>query len=226
MSKQLPMKASFRILLIAVFMLAADICVAQIEIRPDNAPIFLKHRNKKDALGRRQGLWLFFNSFGEKIQEVEYINGKREGITRRFYRGEKPMEETEYLEGRKDGDYRKYFISGNVQLEGVFANGKKDGKWTKYFDDGSTKYEGYYKTGNLEGVWKYYTRKGKVTSVTYVNGSKQSSVKDNAPAKNSKSAPGAPAKKSIEPATPQKQAENSGPKYIPTPNMPSVPKTN
>jgi len=140
---------------------------AQTEEKPKYAPGKEKHKNKTDEFGRKQGTWLAFNLYGEKISETPWINDHKEGVEKRFYSG-KLSEETEYLGGIKDGQYNKYFYSGQVAIEGQYAWGRKDGKWTKYFEDGSIRQEGSYKSGKKDGVWKTYNRKGTVTSqVTY-----------------------------------------------------------
>ena len=120
------------------------------EEKPKYAPGKEKHRNKTDEIGRKQGQWMFFNTFGDKIAEIDFVNDVKEGIERKFYSYDKPREETEYLAGVKDGVYTKYFFSGQVQLEGAYKDGKKDGKWTKYFEDGSIRQDGAYKNGKKE----------------------------------------------------------------------------
>jgi hypothetical protein len=141
------------------------------EEKPKYAPGREKHRNKTDEIGRKQGQWMFFNTFGDKIAEIDFVNDVKEGVERKFYSYDKPREETEYLSGVKDGVYTKYFFSGQVQLEGAYKDGKKDGKWTKYFEDGSMRQEGAYKNGRKDGVWKSYSRKGVVVGqATYKDG--------------------------------------------------------
>ncbi|MFZ7114918.1 MAG: hypothetical protein ACO1G9_06040, partial [Bacteroidota bacterium] len=40
------------------------------EEKPKYAPGKEKHRNKTDEIGRKQGQWMFFNTFGDKIAEI------------------------------------------------------------------------------------------------------------------------------------------------------------
>ncbi len=141
------------------------------EEKPKYAPGKEKHRNKTDEIGRKQGQWMFFNTFGDKIAEIDFVNDVKEGVERKFFSYDKPREETEYLAGVKDGQYTKYFFSGGVNLEGTYKDGKKDGKWTKYFEDGSIRQDGSYKYGRKDGVWKSYSRKGAVVGqATYKDG--------------------------------------------------------
>ena len=141
------------------------------EEKPKYAPGKEKNRNKTDEIGRKQGKWVFYNTFSEKISEIDFINDKKEGVDRRFYGYDRVKEETEYLAGVKDGQYTKYYFSSQVQMEGSYMDGKKDGKWTRYFEDGSIRQEGSYVNGKKDGVWKTYNRKGAVVGqVTYKKG--------------------------------------------------------
>ncbi len=141
------------------------------EEKPKYAPGKEKHRNKTDEIGRKQGKWMFYNTFGEKISEIDFVNDQKEGVERKFYGYDRVREETEYLAGVKEGQYTKYFFSSQVQLEGNYKDGKKDGKWTRYFEDGSIRSEGSYIEGKRDGVWKTYNRKGNVVGqATYKGG--------------------------------------------------------
>ena len=119
------------------------------EEKPKYAPGKEKHRNKTDELGRKQGQWMFFNTFGDKIAEIDFVNDQKEGVERKFFSYDKPREETEYLAGVKDGQYTKYFFSGQVNLEGAYKDGKKDASG-----------DPYRKFGDLI-VWKQIIAKAK-----------------------------------------------------------------
>ena len=78
------------------------------EEKPKYAPGKEKHRNRNDEIGRKQGKWMFYNTFGEKISEIDFVNDKKEGVERKYYGYDRVREETEYLAGVKDGTYTKY----------------------------------------------------------------------------------------------------------------------
>jgi hypothetical protein len=141
------------------------------EEKPKYAPGKEKHRNRTDEIGRKQGKWMFYNTFGEKISEIDFVNDKKEGIERKFYGYDRVKEETEYLAGVKDGAYTKYYFSSQVQMEGAYKDGKKDGKWIRYYEDGTIRQEGSYKIGKKDGAWKAFNRKGAVVGqATYKDG--------------------------------------------------------
>jgi hypothetical protein len=158
-------KLLFLLLLICIQSAVPALVHAQAkEEKPKYAPGKEKHRNRTDEIGRKQGKWMFYNTFGEKISEIDFVNDQKEGVERKFYAYDRVKEETEYLAGVKEGSYTKYYFSSQVQLEGSYKDGKKDGKWTRYFEDGSIRQEGSYVDGKRDGVWKTYNRKGAVVS--------------------------------------------------------------
>src|SRR6186713_329973 len=81
----------------------------QSEEKPRYAPGREKHRNKTDELDRKQGVWMFYNGFGEKTTETEYVNDKKEGMEKKYFAYERIHEETEYFGGIKEGSYTRYY---------------------------------------------------------------------------------------------------------------------
>ena len=73
---------------------------------------------------------MFFNTFGEKIAETEFVNDIKEGIDRKFYSYDQSAKRPSTPVEWKEGEYNRYYFSGQVQLEGTYSDGKKDGKWT------------------------------------------------------------------------------------------------
>ena len=162
---------SLIIVLTGHLLITETILAQATEEKPKYAPGKEKNRNKTDEIGRKQAKWVFYNTFGEKISEIDFVNDRKEGIERRFYSYNKVKEETEYLGGVKNGQYIRYYFSSQVQIEGNYKDGKKDGKWSRYFEDGSNRQEGTYKNGKREGPWKTYNRRGDVVGqATYKDG--------------------------------------------------------
>jgi hypothetical protein len=158
--------------LLLLFLLPLFSFSQKVEEKPKYAPGKEKHKNKKDELGRRQGTWVTYNRYGEKISETDWVNDKKEGMEKKYYAYNKVKEEQEYLGGIKEGQYTKYFFSGQTASEGQYASGHREGKWTRYFEDGSVRQEGFYKGGKRDAVWKTYNRKGAVVNQsTYTEGS-------------------------------------------------------
>lgn len=126
--KQAPTNMKFILKLTALILLLPFLGFSQTEEKPKYAPGKEKHKNKTDEIGQKQGVWKFYNSGGELIHEIEYVNDVRHGMSKRFYPYSKIMEETEYQNGVKEGTYIRYFYSGNVKQEGEYLEGKKNGK--------------------------------------------------------------------------------------------------
>ena len=81
--------------LTVLFLLLPLFTFAQTEEKPKYAPGKEKHKNKTDEIGQKQGVWKFYNSNGELLHEIEYMNDVRHGMSKRFYPYSKIMEETE-----------------------------------------------------------------------------------------------------------------------------------
>jgi hypothetical protein len=144
---------------------------SQTEERPRYAPRKEKHRNKTDEMGRKQGTWKYFNSYGQIMLEIEYQDNARNGVTKQYYQYAKVMRETEYHFGIKDGVFKQYYYSGQVKTEGAYASGSRSERWTSYYSDGQMKSEGAYKNGSRDGDWKFYDHKGQLAgTITYKNG--------------------------------------------------------
>ena len=140
-----------RLRLLILFLFAMPLLSkAQSEDKPKYAPGKEKHRNKTDELGQKQGPWRTYNSLGDLISEVEFVNDVRHGKSTRYYPYGKVMEEQDYQNGIKEGFYKRYYYSGQVKQEGEYIAGKKEGKWVRYYEDGEAASEGYYKNTKYE----------------------------------------------------------------------------
>ncbi len=143
---------------------------SQTEYKPKYSPRKEKHRNKRDELDRKQGLWKHYNYLGTLIQEVEYLDDKRNGIQRLYYGNGRVMRETEYLYGIKDGSFKRYSYDG-LATEGEYVEGKKQNQWTNYYSSGQIKNTGFYLKGYKDGIWKYYNRKGEqINTIVFKGG--------------------------------------------------------
>ena len=108
------------VLIVTVLALIPMVTSAQSEQKPKYAPGKEKHRNKTDEIGQKQGVWKYYNSGGELIHEIEYVNDVRHGMSKRFYPYGKIMEETEYQNGIKEGTYLRYFYSYACNLISIW----------------------------------------------------------------------------------------------------------
>ena len=137
-----------------------------IEIRPENAPRSDKWKNKKDALGRKQGLWKYYTDDGIILLEITFQNDVKHGALVRHHSSNGVItEESNYFNGRRDGEYKRYTYNGLLTTEGFYSTGRKNGLWMTYFAvNGEKKTEGSYANGRKIGLWRYYNSKGKLKS--------------------------------------------------------------
>jgi len=154
--------------------LGVSISHSQTEERPANGPKGVK--NVRDELNRKQGVWSTYNSNGDLISKVEFVNDKKEGLTTIYYSGggpepEKIKEETYYFGGKKDSVFSKKYLSQQTSIEGSYDMGRKEGKWISYYEDGQIKVEGSFVKGKRDGEWKWYNRKGTlIRTASFSNG--------------------------------------------------------
>lgn len=141
--------------------------------RPNYSPRKEKHRNCKDFLGRRQGVWKSYTYYGYVLSEMTYKDNKINGPVTVYYAVTgKIREKSNYFDGKKDGDYSSYFYSGQTMAEGEYDYGKKIGVWTYYYNTtGETRMSGKYTAGKRDGDWKFYSSRGTLNKiVTFKNG--------------------------------------------------------
>lgn len=176
-----------KVLMVLAFLVASTaITFAQDAMyceKPQYAPNKEKHRNCKDVLGRRQGVWKFYTYYGYLLSEMNFKDNKLNGPVSIYYAvNGKVRERSSYFDGKKDGEFSTYFISGQTAAEGEYDYGKKIGVWTYYYSStGETRMTGTYTAGKRNGDWKFYSSKGTLNkTVTYVNGE---AVKTTVPAK-------------------------------------------
>ena len=135
-----------------------------IEIRPENAPRSDKWKNKRDALGRKQGLWKYYTDDGIILLEITFQNDVKHGPLIRHHSSNGVItEESNYFNGKRDGEYKRYTFNGLLTTEGFYSTGRKNGLWITYFAvNGEKKTEGSYANGKKIGLWRYYNSKGKL----------------------------------------------------------------
>lgn len=163
-----------RIFLSLVFIAFTSTLFAQTEERPQYAPRSEKHRNVRDELGRKQGLWKYFSRERVVLYEITFLNDVKHGpfIRHNSYNGI-VMEESNYFNGKRDGEYKRYNYNGTLVQEGAYAMGRKIGPWVTYYVvNGEKRTEGSYdESGKRDGTWKYYTAKGNMKAEgDYVDG--------------------------------------------------------
>jgi antitoxin component YwqK of YwqJK toxin-antitoxin module len=84
------------------------------------------------ANSKKEGKWLYFDKYGHKLREIDYISGEFHGVYIEFRQG-KIMSQENYQEGRLSGFAQYYnYICGTINAEGYYKSGKKEGLWMEY----------------------------------------------------------------------------------------------
>ena len=120
-------------------------------------PSIAQDINKKDAQGRRQGVW---KKVHEGVQQFKYVG---------TFKDDKPIGKFVYY--RKSGTIeaviifhpngktaysRMYHDSGYMMARGKYESQKKDSTWVYYDDRGIVSYQEDYKAGLLDGQQVIY----------------------------------------------------------------------
>lgn len=137
---------------------------SQTEERPQYMPRSDKHRNVRDELGRKQGLWKYYSTERILLNEITFLNDVKHGLSIRHNSSTGIVtEEANYFNGKRDGEYKRYNYLGTLITEGQYLSGRREGAWTTYYVvNGEKRTGGSYSAGQKEGIWSYYSAKGKV----------------------------------------------------------------
>jgi antitoxin component YwqK of YwqJK toxin-antitoxin module len=100
-----------------------------------------KDYNKRDSLGRRQGIWYFIMHEKDK----KYLDAM-----------------STYKDDRQNGRRIEYYENGNVRSNHWFINDTIDGHREVFREDGTLFQIENYKMGRLHGVKQYFDFRGKI----------------------------------------------------------------
>jgi len=117
--------------------------------------------------GKKTGLWVYYDQYGQKEKEESYANDKLEG-KQTFYDGGKVSKFFHYKNNVKDGEYELYSES-ILREKGTYVNDRIEGLRIDYYANGKPRYEeviphnpngekiekDYAQTGNLRIERRY-----------------------------------------------------------------------
>lgn len=152
----------------AVFLILA--CISFVQILAQNS-------NKKDAEGKRDGLWIVNYPNSRQIKFKGTFNHGKEVGKFKFYKkgfGENPTAIMNFETGTDSVEVTYYTQKGEIISRGKMLHKKRAGKWITYHQ-GSDKImqEEYYKEDKLNGKQTTYYRDGTKAEITeYKNGLK------------------------------------------------------
>ena len=109
--------------------------------------------------GTEQGLWTYWDSLGNKVQESTFLRGRLNGKNIIYKNGVKIQEAT-YVLNELWGPYTEWNDEGKKMVEGYYKRNKQDSSWKYYYPQGMLKKELFYKTDTML-VWNQcYIRGG------------------------------------------------------------------
>ena len=110
---------------------------------------------------RKTGLWYLFSK-NIKIAEEQFKNGDKHGICRKFFDTGELLEEAEWEFGKQEGKYQVFYKNGIPYMQCKFNNNMRNGLCLSYFQNGKLELEGNYNNNLRHGNWKYYNEAGEL----------------------------------------------------------------
>ena len=112
--------------------------------------------------GEREGVWVWKDNLGNKIEEGNYIDGKADGEYLLFHSNGNLKRKMNYHLDTLDGVYQAYSQFGTLVETTHFKKGKKEGLTKLYFEHGPLQYEIPYTDDEINGTVKKYYISGEI----------------------------------------------------------------
>jgi antitoxin component YwqK of YwqJK toxin-antitoxin module len=136
--------------------------------------------NRRDALGKQQGVWRKYYKNDTLASEMFFRNGRHENSFRTFSESGKLQTEVKFRPGYMEiGDAKIFYDNGAVKAKGKYINREKDSTWTYFDEDGKISSTEFYVKGKKEGMSKVFFPDGKLAEETiFRNGKKNGPHKE------------------------------------------------
>jgi len=120
---------------------------------------------------QKDSTWVYYDFYGSKISEENYITGKRYGYWRKYFPNGKLMQEIYYENDLETGTIKQYFSTGILYREAIYFEGGLEGDAAFYHENGILHHEGKYHRDAKTGIWKSYDEDGQlIDERKYVKG--------------------------------------------------------
>ena len=129
--------------------------------------------NKKDAKGKRDGLWVQqWKDTRNMLYQGQYDHGKPSGVWQRYYPDGTLAATMNHVQDTTVVDAVFFHPDGETKAsEGRFVKKRKDGNWRIWNESGKLVSDENYKDSLLDGTCKYFFDGGQLLKIeTYSNG--------------------------------------------------------
>ena len=154
-------------------------------IDPYTGTAFEKYPNGKKKLefpikdGKIHGTYKEWEQNGQKITELEYVQGVKTGTEKQWYASGKPKLEVSYQNGVPHGVCTEWHKKGHKLSEGYFENGKEEGEHYWWYLGGKKDQLIEYKDGKANGrVVNWYENGQMKLESTYENGLREGKISE------------------------------------------------
>ena len=130
---------------------------------------------------KKNGCAQEFDTLGNVVKEMYYVNNVLQGEVREFYPSGELKRLVNFEDGKEAGMAYEYDKEGTIITEEVYddgflkereqynrydENGKKTGTWREFYPDGTLKRVTNFKDGEKKGLYKEYNKKGKLIEIS------------------------------------------------------------
>ncbi len=116
----------------------------------------------------QNGLWKYYDRYGNLASEEPYVKGKTEGLLKTYHPNGKLEYQVKYINDARDGYYEEYFPNGKMAEQGWYKEGNKIGNWKRYHMNGNLRWHIYFLDDQQHGWQSYYDEKGKLETEYYM----------------------------------------------------------
>jgi antitoxin component YwqK of YwqJK toxin-antitoxin module len=130
--------------------------------------------------GAGDGLWEFFDMYGNLIRTVTYRNGEEveevrpegSGVHEEFHRNGQLSIRGNLIGGERDGLWEEFDDNGQLKVRENYVGGERDGLRENFDINGTGRYlRRTYSDGELDGLWEDFTGSGQLTEIrSYIDG--------------------------------------------------------
>lgn len=114
--------------------------------------------------GKPEGLWKYYDRYGNRTSTYEYKEGSLNGRHESFYATGETKLVCVYQGDELHGYFTEYFRNGKIKQEGWYQDGMRQQRWLGYHSNGDVESEYYYLNDKTVGQGNSYGVDGKITS--------------------------------------------------------------
>ncbi len=110
----------------------------------------------------QNGLWKYYDRYGNLTSDDPYVKGKTEGNYKSYYSNGNIKYQIKYVNDMRDGYYEEFYPNGILYEHGWYKEGMQVGSWKRYFPNGTIRWHLYFDDDIQHGWQSYFDENGKL----------------------------------------------------------------